>query len=895
MSASSYHRPLKLSGLEPLIVTPESNFVNVGERTNVTGSRRFARLIREELYDEALAIAREQVEGGAQIIDINMDEGLIDGAHAMTTFLNLIAAEPDIARVPIMIDSSKWSIIEAGLKVAQGKCVVNSISMKEGEAEFMRQATLVRRYGAATIVMAFDEKGQADSYERRIEICERAYRLLTEHVGFPPEDIIFDPNIFPVATGMDEHRRNAIDFFEATRWIRENLPGAHVSGGVSNVSFSFRGNPTVREAMHSAFLYHAIRAGMDMGIVNPSMLEVYDSIPSDLLERVEDVLFDRKNDATERLLAFAATVESKGKEREKITDAWREFPLEKRLEHALVKGITDHIEEDTEEARTAIGSPLRVIEGPLMDGMNVVGDLFGSGKMFLPQVVKSARVMKRAVAYLTPYLEVEKAKSGSKRGAGKVLLATVKGDVHDIGKNIVGVVLACNGYEVIDMGVMIPKEKILDEAIRQEVDIIGLSGLITPSLEEMIDVAQEMKRRNIQTPLMIGGATTSRVHTAVKIAPHIDSPVVHVNDASRAVPAASALISKEHRTGFARDVAADYDKVRVQYQRDRARKKLVTHEVAKTRAHQLDFNNIPVPNRLGAQLPFAPSVAEIRPFIDWSPFFRSWGLAGVFPRILKDTVVGVEAQKLFDDAQRLLNAWTQDPKGIKMKAVHGIFPAARTSSETVTLFDPVKASQPIGKFEFLRQQIDQRDGIQRSLADFISPCSTPDDFLGCFAVAVHGIDPIADAQVAQGDDYEAILIKAVGDRLAEALAEWLHQKVRRETWGYASDESLNNEALIKEQYQGIRPAPGYPACPDHLDKEQIWSLLKAEDTIGARLTENLAMQPASAVSGYYFAHPESRYLGVGLIADDQISDLAQRRNLSLVSMKRWLSANLLDA
>ena len=597
MSTSTAHRPLKLSGLEPLIVTPESNFVNVGERTNVTGSRRFARLIREEQYDDALAIAREQVEGGAQIIDVNMDEGLIDGELAMTTFLNLIAAEPDIARVPIMIDSSKWSIIEAGLKVAQGKCVVNSISMKEGEAEFLRQARLIRRYGAATIVMAFDEQGQADNYERRIEICQRAYALLTERVGFPPEDIIFDPNVFPVATGMDEHRRNAIDFFEATRWIRENLPGAHVSGGVSNVSFSFRGNPGVREAMHSAFLYHGIQAGMDMGIVNPSMLEVYDSIHNDLLERVEDVLLDRREDATERLLAFAATVESKGNEREKTTDAWRELPLNKRLEHALVKGITDCIEEDTEEARSTIGSPLRVIEGPLMDGMNVVGDLFGSGKMFLPQVVKSARVMKRAVAYLTPYLEEEKAKSGARKGAGKVLLATVKGDVHDIGKNIVSVVLACNGYEVIDMGVMIPKEQILDEAVRREVDIIGLSGLITPSLEEMIDVAAEMKRRNIQTPLLIGGATTSRVHTAVKIAPHIDSPVVHVNDASRAVPAASALISKEHQAAFAEGIAADYAKVRIQYQRDRARKKLVSLEEAQGRAPQLDFSSIVPPKK----------------------------------------------------------------------------------------------------------------------------------------------------------------------------------------------------------------------------------------------------------------------------------------------------------
>jgi 5-methyltetrahydrofolate--homocysteine methyltransferase len=895
MKETIAHRPLKLSGLEPLIVTPESNFVNVGERTNVTGSRRFARLIREEKYDEALAIAREQVEGGAQIIDVNMDEGLIDGVHAMTTFLNLIAAEPDIARVPVMIDSSKWSIIEAGLKVVQGKCVVNSISMKEGEEEFIRQAQLIRRYGAATIVMAFDEKGQADSYERRIEICERAYNLLTMHVGFPAEDIIFDPNIFPVATGMDEHRRNALDFFEATRWIRTNLPGAHVSGGVSNVSFSFRGNPAVREAMHSAFLYHSIRAGMDMGIVNPSMLEVYDNIPDELLERVEDVLLDRRDDATERLLAHAATVESSGNEREKATDIWRELPLEKRLEHALVKGITDHIEADTEEARATIGSPLRVIEGPLMDGMNVVGDLFGSGKMFLPQVVKSARVMKRAVAYLTPYLEAEKAKSGARRGAGRVLLATVKGDVHDIGKNIVSVVLACNGYEVIDMGVMIPKEQILDEAVRLKVDIIGLSGLITPSLEEMIDVAQEMTRRNITTPLLIGGATTSRVHTAVKLAPHINSPVVHVNDASRAVPAAAALISKEHRGKYAEDIASDYAKVRMQYQKDRARKKLVTLEEAQKRAPQFDFTGIPAPTQLGVQAVEIPTIQEIRPYIDWSPFFRSWGLAGAFPRILNDEIVGIEAKKLFDDAQRLLDTWTIDPAGIILKAIHGMFPAARTESETITLYDPQDEGIEIGKFEFLRQQIEQRDGLQRSLADFIAPGIKPLDHIGCFAVAVHGVGALAEIQVKKNDDYEAILIKATGDRLAEALTEWLHQKVRRETWGYAPQETLSNESLIKEEYQGIRPAPGYPACPDHLDKKLIWQLLDAENTINASLTETLAMQPASAVSGYLFAHPQSRYLGIGLIANDQVQHLANRRGLPLDQMKRWLSSNLLDA
>lgn len=880
---------LRLSGLEPLIVTPDSNFINVGERTNVTGSRKFARLIREEQYDEALAIARNQVEGGAQIIDINMDEGMIDGEHAMTTFLNLIAAEPDISRVPIMIDSSKWSIIEAGLKVVQGKSVVNSISMKEGEAEFIRQATLVRRYGAATVVMAFDEKGQADSYERRIEICERAYRILVDQVGFPSEDIIFDPNIFPVATGMEEHRRNAIDFFEATRWIRENLPGAHVSGGVSNVSFSFRGNDTVREAMHSAFLYHGIQAGMDMGIVNPTMLEVYDSIPSDLLEHVEDVLLDRRNDATERLLDFAEAFKGQSKATEIAVLAWRDEPLEKRLEHALVKGITDFIEEDAEAARVALGSPLKVIEGPLMDGMNVVGDLFGSGKMFLPQVVKSARVMKRAVAYLNPFLEEEKSGSTG-TGAGTVLLATVKGDVHDIGKNIVGVVLACNGFNVIDLGVMVPKERILDEAVRLGADIIGLSGLITPSLEEMIDVAEEMKRRGITTPVLIGGATTSRVHTAVKLSPRAGAPIVHVNDASRAVPVAARLISNETRAIFAAEVEKDYTKVREQYARDRAAKQMMPLEEARNKAKQCDFSTTPsAPTQLGIQVFDHVSVAELRPYIDWSPFFRSWGLAGMYPRILDDEVVGEEARKLFVDAMRVLDALEADGSAIKPRAVMGLFPAARTAPETVTLFDPVKKNAPIGSFEFLRQQIVQQNGVQLSLADFIAPQA---DHLGCFAVAIHGVDALASIQEVAGDDYEAILIKAIGDRLAEALAEWLHTQVRRNHWGYAANEQLSNEELIKEKYQGVRPAPGYPACPDHLDKQLIWEILEAEKNIGATLTESMAMMPASAVSGYYFAHPESRYLGIGLIAEDQLKDLAQRRNISRDHAARWLASNL---
>lgn len=891
---------LELSGLEPLYVSAASNFVNIGERTNVTGSRKFARLIREGNYDDALAIAREQVEGGAQIIDVNMDEGLIDGEQAMVKFLNLIAAEPDIARVPIMIDSSKWSIIEAGLKVVQGKCVVNSISLKEGEAEFLRQARLIRRYGAATVVMAFDEHGQADSYERRIEICGRAYRLLTEVAHFPPNDIIFDPNIFPVATGMEEHRRNALDFFEATRWIRNELPGAHVSGGVSNVSFSFRGNERVREAMHSAFLYHGIQAGMDLGIVNPSLLEVYDDIPADLLEHVEDVLLDRRSDATERLLAFAASMENTATtSSEAHHEAWRELPLEKRLEHALIKGITTHIEADTEEARMQLGSPLQVIEGPLMDGMNVVGDLFGDGKMFLPQVVKSARVMKQAVAYLTPYLEAEKQAAGHAQGAGKVLLATVKGDVHDIGKNIVGVVMACNGFEVVDLGVMIPKEKILDEAVRIGADIIGLSGLITPSLEEMIDVAKEMERRGITTPLLIGGATTSRVHTAVKIAPHLGSPVIHITDASRAVPAASNLISAERKASYVADVAADYAKVRELYAKDRASKSMLSLDEARARAPHIAFTEFPAPARWGRQTVAHPQLQDLIPFIDWTPFFRSWGLAGQYPRILSDEVVGVEAQKLFNDAQQLLRDWQENESHgpLKFHAAHGIYRAARTAPESVALFDSSGQPHQV-QFEFLRQQVEQRNGVQRSLADFIAPADDqglPCDAMGCFAVVVHGIDELAALKAQEGDDYSAILIKAVGDRLAEAQAEWLHAHVRKQTWGYAADESLSNEELIQEAYRGIRPAPGYPACPDHLDKALIWQLLDADTTLQATLTESMAILPAAAVAGYYFAHPEARYMGIGLIQKDQLEDWAQRRKLTLEQAQRWLASNLIDA
>lgn len=893
---SSSPATLQLAGLEPLIVTAETNFVNIGERTNVTGSRKFARLIQEENYEAALAIAREQVEGGAQIIDVNMDEGLIDGEHAMTTFLNLIAAEPDIARVPIMIDSSKWSIIEAGLKVVQGKCVVNSISLKEGETEFLRQARLIRRYGAATVVMAFDEKGQADTYERRIEICQRAYTLLTEQAKFPSTDIIFDPNIFPVATGMEEHRRNALDFIEATRWIRTNLPGAHVSGGVSNVSFSFRGNNAVREAMHSAFLYHGIQAGMDLGIVNPTLLEVYDDIPTDLLEHVEDVLLNRRDDATERLLAFAETVQQKSNDKASgAADAWRDLPLEKRLEHALIKGITTHIEADTEEARVKLSSPLKTIEGPLMDGMNVVGDLFGAGKMFLPQVVKSARVMKQAVAYLTPFLEAEKAEAGNKKGAGTVLLATVKGDVHDIGKNIVGVVMACNGFNVVDLGVMIPKEQILDEAVRVGADIIGLSGLITPSLEEMIDVAQEMKRRNLSIPLLIGGATTSRVHTAVKIAPQLDTPVIHISDASRAVPAAANLISTERRDDYVTAIAADYDKVRTLYAKDRAAKSLLDLNTARARAAQLQFGEVKAPRTWGIQPVEQPSLSTLRAFIDWTPFFRSWGLAGPFPRILEDEVVGEEATSLFRDAKALLDDWEHSGDAPECRAAHGIFRAGRTAPETVTVFES-DGFTALGNFEFLRQQTEQRTGLQCSLADFIAPAEgAATDAIGCFAVAVHGIDAIARQHEQNGDDYQSILVKAVGDRLAEAMAEWLHQHVRTTTWGYAAEESFTNQELIKEAYRGIRPAPGYPACPDHLDKDLIWTLLDAEQAIGAELTESKAILPAAAVAGYYFAHPDARYLGVGLIQNDQLNDWAARRGLHIERAQRWLASNLLES
>ncbi|MGB1112424.1 MAG: methionine synthase [Schleiferiaceae bacterium] len=883
MSTNLPPRPMRLSGLEPLVITEETNFVNVGERTNVTGSRKFLRLIKERQFDEALDIARDQVEGGAQILDVNMDEGMIDGVEAMTTFLNLIAAEPDIARIPIMIDSSKWEIIEAGLKCVQGKCVVNSISLKGGEEEFIHQATTIKRFGAAVIVMAFDEDGQADNFERRIEICERSYKVLTEKVGFPPEDIIFDPNIFPVATGMEEHRLNALDFFRATKWIRENLPYAKVSGGVSNVSFSFRGNNTVREAMHASFLYHAIQNGMSMGIVNPTMLEVYEEVDKELMTHIEDVLLDRRDDATERLLEFAQTVEGTVKDEAKVLE-WRNDPVAKRLQHALIKGITEFIDEDVEEARQQFARPLEVIEGPLMDGMNIVGDLFGEGKMFLPQVVKSARVMKKAVAYLLPYLEAEKAEGGSS-SAGKVLLATVKGDVHDIGKNIVGVVLACNNFEIIDLGVMVPPEKILQAAQEHQVDILGLSGLITPSLDEMIHIAKEMERMNMHIPLLIGGATTSRAHTAVKIDPEYSGAVMHVSDASRAVGVSSKLLSSEGPT-YVLQEKASLEKVREGYAKQRERKALVPFEFAQQNKPKLVFDTttVPTPKFIGSRQVHDIAVGDVIPYIDWTPFFQTWQLFGKYPRILEDNVVGEEAQKLFKDAQSMLR---DIKKGgwLTLKAAYGIFPANSAGEE-------IKLGQngELGSFYALRQT-GEKSKFQ-SLADFVAPEGTLQDYVGCFAVTA-GLDmegPLKRFEDAL-DDYNALMLKALADRLAEALAEYLHLRMRREFWGYAPDEQLTNDDLIAEKYSGIRPAPGYPACPDHLDKETIFELLQAEE-IGMSLTESLAMYPAASVSGYYFAHPESKYFAVGKLAKDQVEAYAKMRGISLELAEKWLAPNL---
>jgi 5-methyltetrahydrofolate--homocysteine methyltransferase len=881
----AYESLLHTSGLEAVTLRPESNFMNVGERTNVTGSRKFAKLIAGNDYDAALAIARDQVEGGAQVIDVNMDEGMLDSEQAMTRFLHLVAAEPDIARVPVMIDSSKWSVIEAGLKCTQGKSIVNSISMKEGEAEFRRQAKLVRKYGAAVIVMAFDEKGQADTLPRRIEICERAYKILVNEVGFPPEDIIFDPNIFPVATGMEEHRRNALDYFEATRWIKKNLPHAKVSGGVSNVSFSFRGNDHVREAIHSAFLYHGIKAGMDMGIVNPGMLQVYDEIPKDLLERVEDVLLDRRDDATERLITYAEAIKGGGEKKAEKEIEWRKGSIEERITHSLVKGVTDFIDKDVEEARQKYGKSLNVIEGPLMD---VVGDLFGSGKMFLPQVVKSARVMKKAVAYLEPYLQSEKV-AGSSRSAGKVLLATVKGDVHDIGKNIVGVVLACNNYEIIDMGVMVACDKILETAKREKVDIIGLSGLITPSLDEMVHVAKEMQRQEFSLPLLIGGATTSKVHTAVKIAPHYHSPVVHVNDASRSVPVTGSLISPDLRAAFAEQVNVEYERVREQNRNARSADKFISLEKARENKLVIDWSKttFAAPSFTGIKVFEDFSLEELVPYIDWTPFFHSWELKGSYPRILTDPERGAEAKKLFDEAQTMLNRIVTE-KWLTAKAVIGLYPANSTGDD-VEVFADEKRDKVICRFHSIRQQTGKPPGQPNvALSDFVAPSGYADHF-GAFALTTGiGIEKWVHQFEKDHDDYSAIMLKALADRLAEAFAEVLHLKVRREYWGYAKDEALGVDQLIKEEYHGIRPAPGYPAQPDHTEKRTLFDLLQAEKNTGITLTDSMAMYPTAAVSGLYIAHPESHYFGTGKIQRDQVEDYAKRKGIKVEEAERWL-------
>ena len=890
--ASKTHGILKLSGLEPLVVSENSNFINIGERTNVTGSRKFLRLIKEENYEEALSVAREQVENGAQIIDVNMDEGMLDGKQAMVTFLNLIASEPDIARVPVMIDSSKWEIIEAGLQCVQGKSVVNSISLKGGEEEFIWQAKRIKRYGAAVIVMAFDEKGQADTYDRRVEICERSYRILVEQLNFPACDIIFDPNIFPVATGIEEHRDNAVDFFRATKWIRENLPGAHVSGGVSNVSFSFRGNNGVREAMHSAFLYHAVAHGMTMGIVNPAMLEVYDNIPKDLLDHVEDVLLNRRDDATERLLDFAESVKSEGREKKK-DDAWRKLPVNERISHALVKGLTEFIEADTEEARQQFPRPLEVIEGPLMDGMNVVGDLFGSGKMFLPQVVKSARVMKKAVAYLLPYLEEEQ--EGESQKAGKVVLATVKGDVHDIGKNIVGVVLACNNYEVVDLGVMVSAEKILQAAREENADMIGLSGLITPSLDEMVHVAKEMKRQGFEIPLLIGGATTSRAHTAVKIFPNYDHPVVHVNDASRSVTVAGNLLSSRQKQPFVKALADEYIELRDKYLNKDKKSEIVSLEAARSNKLSIDWKaeDIYEPSLQGTKVLKDFPLRSLMDYIDWGPFFQAWELYGRFPRILEDKVVGEEATRLYNDARDMLQQIFRN-KSFRADAVFGMFPANSNGNDDIEVYTDKSRNEVRENFFTLRQQQKKKNGAQNlALADFIAPKSSGlEDYIGSFAVCIHGAEELARKYEEELDDYKSIMVKALADRFAEAFAEYLHESVRKHYWGYNEQENFSNEELIKERYQGIRPAPGYPACPDHNEKPAIFSLLNAEENIGVRLTESHAMYPAAAVSGYYFAHPKSRYFGLGKIAEDQIRDYAERRNWTQEEAEKWLAPNL---
>ncbi len=899
MSTNAIKPYLRLSGLEPLIVRPETNFINVGERTNVTGSKKFARLIRDNQYEEALSVARQQVENGAQILDVNMDDALLDGVNAMTTFLNLLQAEPDISKIPVMIDSSKFEIIEAGLKCVQGKCIVNSISMKEGEAKFIEQAFICKSYGAAIIVMAFDEVGQADTKERKIEICSRAYKILTEQVGFAPQDIIFDPNIFAVATGIEEHNNYAVDFIEATREIKRRMPLAKVSGGVSNVSFSFRGNDHVREAIHSVFLFHAIKAGMDMGIVNAGQLVVYDEIEPELKQLCEDVLLNKNNDnneATEKLIVFADTVKAAGKTIVK-DEQWRNDPVEKRLAHALINGITEYIDADTEEARIKYDRPLDVIEGPLMDGMNIVGDLFGAGKMFLPQVVKSARVMKKAVAILTPYIEAEKEErrkamleSGTVNtetaGAAKILLATVKGDVHDIGKNIVGVVLGCNGYDIIDLGVMVSADKILTEARKQNADIIGLSGLITPSLDEMVHIAREMKRLDMNVPLMIGGATTSRMHTAVKIAPEYNLGVVHVLDASRSVTVAGSLLNKELKTPFLENLEQEYAKLKTDFGNKRSAKQLLTFRDAQQNATAINWDHFtPVtPAFTGTKIFDSVSLEELIPYIDWNPFFITWEMHGKFPAILSDEIVGKEATKLYNDANELLQKITKE-KWLQPHGVAGFFKAAKTAADTIMIDH---AAHQIS-LEFLRQQIKKTAGQPNvSLADFIMPAEKGKDFIGAFSVTIKGIEEHIERFNKNHDDYNKIMLQALADRLAEAFAEYLHEKTRKELWAYATEEHLTAEQLIKEEYAGIRPAPGYPACPDHTEKIKLFELLGGESTTGIHLTESLAMYPASSVCGWYFAHPESKYFGVGKIDRDQLEDYAERKKMPLDEAERWL-------
>ncbi|MDA9356698.1 methionine synthase [Flavobacteriaceae bacterium] len=880
---------MHLSGLEPLVLNENSNFINVGERTNVAGSRKFLRLIKEERFDEALDVARHQVDGGAQIIDINFDDGLIDGKQAMVRFLNLIAAEPDICRVPIMIDSSKWEIIEAGLQVVQGKSVVNSISLKEGEEKFIWEATQIKRYGAAVIIMAFDETGQADNYKRRIEIAQRSYNILVDIVRFPSEDIIFDLNIFPVATGMDEHKKNAIDFIEATHWVRQNLSNVSVSGGVSNVSFSFRGNDGVREAMHSVFLYHAIQAGMNIGIVNPALLEIYDDIPKDLLERVEDVILNRREDATERLLDFAETV--KGSKVEKGLDlSWRENPIQDRITHALVKGIDAFIIEDVETARQESDKPIEVIEGHLMIGMNVVGDLFGAGKMFLPQVVKSARVMKKAVGYLNPF--IEKDKGEEQKALGKILMATVKGDVHDIGKNIVSVVLGCNNYEIVDLGVMVAPEKIIQAAKKENVDIIGLSGLITPSLDEMVYLAKEMERQDFKIPLLIGGATTSKAHTAVKIDTQYTNAVVHVNDASRAVTVVGDLLNPKTSHLYTAKLKKDYDEFRIKFLKRGKEKSYISIKEARKRKYKIDWqtSEIVKPKELGVQTLEQLSLKELVPFIDWSPFFRSWDLHGNFPEILTDNVVGEQATIMYAEAQTMIKE-INAKQLLKPKAIFGLFEANAIHEDDISI---QKKGKEIAVFRTLRQQLKKREGIPNiALADFIAPKeSNKTDYMGAFCVAIFGAQELANSYKAKEDDYNAIMAQAIADRFAEALAEYLHKQVRTKHWGYDKDEKLTNDDLIKESYKGIRPAPGYPACPDHLEKETIWEVLKVEENIGVTLTESLAMWPAAAVSGYYFANKEAKYFGLGKITDDQVTDFATRKDITKEKAEKWLHPNL---